>query len=99
VKQGTDPAGFKGDLRTLFTRGQLGEVTRDGLAAAWFEWWCGRLQLDAQQTAQAIAVRKAFWEAMDKRDEKAAAAALAGLETDVPGLFTYERAWLESRTK
>jgi hypothetical protein len=97
LKAVQDPAGFKGDLRTLFTRGQVGEVTREGLTEAWFEWWCDQLQLEAAQKDTAIAARKAFWAAMASRDTQAAAAALEALDFDVPGLFSYERAWLEAR--
>lgn len=99
MKQATDPAGFKGDQRTLFSTGQMGEVTRDGLAIAWFEWWCGQLGLDADETAEALAVRKAFWQAMDRRDVRAAEQALSGMKRDVPGLFTYERAWIDARSE
>jgi len=94
-----EPGTFKGYLRELFIHGKVGEVTRDGVTAAWFEWWCGHLELTAEQTKEAVAVRTGFWEALDRRDTKAAAAALAKLSFDVPGLFTYEKAWLEKRLK
>ena len=98
AKAARDPAGFKGDLRTLFSRGEFDGITRDGLAEAWFGWWCDRLGLTEEQKTQALEARRACWKAMDARDPKAAEAALDALGFDVPGLFSYERAWIDSRS-
>jgi hypothetical protein len=94
-KASSDPAGFQKDLATLFARGEVEGHTRQGLVEAWFRWWCERLQLTEEQVPQALAARKACWDAKDRRDVAAARAALDGLGFDVPGLFAYERAWIE----
>lgn len=96
-KAAADRSGFKKDLNTLFRSGALDTVTRSGWAEAWFLWWCDQLELTPEQTQQASAARKAFRAAKEARDVEAARKALDGLGFDVPGLFTYERAWLQVR--
>jgi hypothetical protein len=81
-------------LHTLFARGELDGVTRWQVSEAWFRWWCDQLSLDEEATDKAVAARKVFFEAKDRDDVAAAEAALATVDFDVAGLFTYERAWL-----
>jgi hypothetical protein len=92
-----DRLGFKRDLSTLFSRGEIEGLTRAGWAEAWFRWWCGHLELTPEQTERAVTARGAFRAAKDARDRDGARAALDGLGFDVPGLFAYERAWIQLR--
>ncbi len=84
-------------INQLFDEGELHGVTRDQIADAWFEWWCGELKLNDDAKAKAIAARKAFWAAAAKGQDEAAEQALATLGYDEPDLFSYERGWLHAR--
>ncbi len=81
-------------LGALFAGQPAEGSTREGVVKAWFEWFAGDLGLDADATAAAFAARSAFWEAADKKDAKAAAAALASVPDAPADLFRYEQAWL-----
>ena len=81
-------------LGALFAGQPAEGTTREGVVKAWFEWFAGDLGLDADQTAAAFAARTAFWDAADKKDAKAAAAALTKVPDAPADLFVYEQAWL-----
>ena len=98
AKAARDLPAFKADIRTLFSRGEVAGITRDGLAEAWFGWWCDKLELTEEQKTKAIETRRAAWHAMDRRDVAGVEKALDGLGFDMPGLFTYERAWVQARS-
>ncbi len=92
-----DPKRWSRDLVTLFTTGELEDLTRDAWADAWFRWWAEKLELTPEQVEKAAAARKAFFDAKSRNDTAAAEAALDSAGIDVPGLFDYERGWLQSR--
>lgn len=103
VRSATDKVQFAKDMATLFLDGEvtlaskggtLERVTRDGLAEAWFRWWCEDRGLDSERTEKAVAVWRACHAARKRGDVPAATAALDGLGFDAAGLFTYERAWI-----
>jgi hypothetical protein len=99
-----DKDAFSEHIATLFGSGQVtvmdGEavtLTRRALAESWFRWWAERLGLDEERTERAVEARRAFWAAKDRRDAAAAREALDDLGFDAPGLFCYERGWLQAQ--
>jgi len=98
-----DKVQFAKDMATLFLDGELvvaaadgtlERLTRDGVAEAWFRWWCEDRGLGAEDTETAVSAWRACRAARARGDAAAAQSALDGVKLDAPGLFTYERAWL-----
>ena len=103
-----DKVQFAKDMATLFLDGELvvtatdgtyERLTRDGVAEAWFRWWCEDRGLSAENAETAVAAWRSCRAARQRGDVEAAKTALAGLTSDAPGLFAYERAWIATRSR
>lgn len=90
-----DRARFLDDLEKIFDGVEIDGTTRAGIVKAYFEWLAKDLGLEGDEITRAWEARQAFWEAADQGDADAAQAALDAAGVRIPGLFTYEEAWLE----
>ncbi len=97
-------ASWKADLEEIYRGGEIAvaepngafkKITRTSVAEDHFKWWFKSLEGDEDRDAldKAVAARKAFYEAKQRGDAKAAQAALDGAPQAV-GLWSYEKAWL-----
>ena len=79
-------------------QGSSGGLDREKWTETWFRWLAARHGVEKKEDVdRAVAARKAFRAAMDKKDVGAARAALATV-TDIPApVFLYEQAWLATQ--
>ncbi|MDA1194786.1 MAG: hypothetical protein O2894_06345 [Planctomycetota bacterium] len=78
--------------------GTFMRISRGSITEAHFKWWARRLGLEDEAVDQATAARQAFYAAKRRGDAAAAEAALASAPRAV-GLWSYEDAWLASRSR